>query len=57
MKISTSQIVWGQTKKLWSTNSPNKRLRAYEVNYDVQTNVLGTEEATNMATISEEIIV
>jgi hypothetical protein len=23
-------------------------LRAYEVNYDVQTNVLGTEEATNM---------
>ena len=25
-----------------------QRLRAYEVNYDVQTNVLGTEEATNM---------
>jgi hypothetical protein len=27
---------------------PKQRLRAYEVNYDVQTNVLGTEEATNM---------
>jgi hypothetical protein len=26
----------------------NQRLGAYEVNYDVQTNVLGTEEATNM---------
>ena len=25
-----------------------QRLGAYEVNYDVQTNVLGTEEATNM---------
>ena len=25
-----------------------QRLRAYEVNYDVQTNILGTEEATNM---------
>jgi len=25
-----------------------QRLRAYEVNYDVLTNVLGTEEATNM---------
>jgi hypothetical protein len=31
------------------TNKPIKqRLRAYEVNYDVQTNVWGTEEATNM---------
>ena len=27
---------------------PKQRLRAYEVNYDVLTNVLGTEEATNM---------
>jgi hypothetical protein len=25
-----------------------QRLRAYEVNYDVHTNVVGTEEATNM---------
>jgi hypothetical protein len=25
-----------------------QQLRAYEVNYNVQTNVLGTEEATNM---------
>jgi hypothetical protein len=25
-----------------------QRVRAYEVNYDVQTNVLGTKEATNM---------
>ena len=31
------------------TNQVTKqRLRAYEVNYDVHTNVLGTEEATNM---------
>jgi hypothetical protein len=31
------------------TNKVTKqRLRAYEVNYDVQTNILGTEEATNM---------
>jgi len=31
-----------------TTKFTKQRLRAYEVNYDVQTNVLGTEEATNM---------
>ena len=31
-----------------TTKFNKQRLRAYEVNYDVQTNVLGTEEATNM---------
>ena len=31
-----------------TTKFTKQQLRAYEVNYDVQTNVLGTEEATNM---------
>jgi hypothetical protein len=31
-----------------TTKFTKQRLRAYEVNYDVQTNVLETEEATNM---------
>ncbi len=31
-----------------TNNFTKQRLRAYEVNYDVQTNVLGTEEAANM---------
>jgi hypothetical protein len=31
-----------------TTKFTKQRLRAYEVNYDVQTHVLGTEEATNM---------
>ena len=31
-----------------TTKFTKQRLRAYEVNYNVQTNVLGTEEATNM---------
>jgi hypothetical protein len=29
-------------------NVTKQRLRAYEVNYDVQKKVFGTEEATNM---------
>ncbi len=31
-----------------TTKFTKQRLRAYEVNYDVQTNILGTEEATNL---------
>ncbi len=31
-----------------TTKFTKQQLRAYEVNYDVQTNVQGTEEATNM---------
>ena len=31
-----------------TTKFTKQQLRAYEVNYDVLTNVLGTEEATNM---------
>jgi hypothetical protein len=31
-----------------TTKFTKQQLRAYEVNYDVQTNVLETEEATNM---------
>ena len=31
-----------------TTKFTKQQLRAYEVNYDVQTNVLGPEEATNM---------